>query len=51
MISRQFIRLPPQGESFVPPRERARAALEAPRFQRTVIAVILINAAPLGVDT
>ncbi|ACZ86341.1 ion transporter [Streptosporangium roseum] len=32
-------------------RERVRAALEAPRFQRVIIAVIVINAATLGLET
>ncbi|MEV8637741.1 ion transporter [Streptosporangium sp. NPDC051023] len=35
----------------MPLRERARAALEAPRFQQAIIAVILINAATLGLET
>ncbi|MER5421213.1 ion transporter [Streptosporangium roseum] len=32
-------------------RERVRAALETPRFQRVIIAVIVINAATLGLET
>ncbi|MGV9779782.1 ion transporter [Streptosporangium sp. NPDC003464] len=32
-------------------RERVRATLEAPRFQQVIIAVIVINAATLGLET
>lgn len=32
-------------------RERVRAALEAPRFHRVIIAIIVINAATLGLET
>lgn len=35
----------------MPTRERVRAALEAPRFQRFIIAVIVTNAATLGLET
>ncbi|MFC3980873.1 ion transporter [Streptosporangium jomthongense] len=35
----------------MPLRERARAVLEAPRFQQAVIAIILVNAATLGLET
>ncbi|MEV7006791.1 ion transporter [Streptosporangium sp. NPDC051022] len=51
MIFRQFTRPTTQGESFVPLRERARAALEAQRFQQVIIAVIVINSATLGLET